>query len=428
MIYLDWAASAVPYADEIEAAYREAAAVFANPSAQHGLGKKAREMLEQARRRCAAVLGVPAETLYFTSGASESNSLVLLSLLNRPAVGSLVISAIEHPSVREQATVLERCGWTVLTAPSDKNGFISPAAVLNTLREDTVLVAVMGVNNEIGSIQPIREIAARLKAHTAGKRPVHFHADMVQSIGKLPVSELALSEVQSAAMSAHKIGGPRGIGLLYLKQPIVSGIRGGSQERAIRPGTENLAGACALARCLERVYQNFQQKFERAGELSRFLIEALRQQVPECSLIPAARTGGMPPEQASAAAHEPSAAEHSAAGPFAGADVSSAAAHASAVEADDAPASRQFSPWIVQMSFQHVPAEIMMRCLSDREIFISAGSACSSKKKIRPILAALSVTPDVAQNAVRVSIGPTTEKRDLEQFVATVKDIVKDFR
>nr|WP_314991933.1 aminotransferase class V-fold PLP-dependent enzyme [uncultured Treponema sp.] len=421
MIYLDWAASAVPYADEIEAAYREAAAVFANPSAQHGLGKKAREMLEQARSQCAAVLGVPAETLYFTSGASESNSLVLLSLLNRPAVGSLVISAIEHPSVREQATVLERCGWTVLTAPSDKNGFISPATVLNTLREDTVLVAVMGVNNEIGSIQPIREIAARLKAHTAGKRPVHFHADMVQSIGKLPVSELALSEVQSAAMSAHKIGGPRGIGLLYLKQPIVSGIRGGSQERTIRPGTENLAGACALARCLERVYQNFQQKFERAGELSRFLIEALRQQVPECSLIPAARTGGMPPEQASAA-------EHSAAGPFAGADVSTAAAHASAVDAADAPASRQFSPWIVQMSFQHVPAEIMMRCLSDREIFISAGSACSSKKKIRPILAALSVTPDVAQNAVRVSIGPTTEKRDLEQFVTTVKDIVKDFR
>ena len=419
MIYLDWAASAVPYADEIEAAYREAAAVFANPSAQHGLGKKAREMLEQARRRCAAVLGVPAETLYFTSGASESNSLVLLSLLNRPAVGSLVISAIEHPSVREQATVLERCGWTVLTVPSDKNGFISPATVLNTLREDTVLVAVMGVNNEIGSIQPIREIAARLKAHTAGKRPVHFHADMVQSIGKLPVSELALSEVQSAAMSAHKIGGPRGIGLLYLKQPIVSSIRGGSQERTIRPGTENLAGACALARCLERVYQNFQQKFERAGELSRFLIEALRQQVPECSLIPAARTGGMPPEQASAA-------EHSAAGPFA--DVSSAAAHDAAVDAADAPASRQFSPWIVQMSFQHVPAEIMMRCLSDREIFISAGSACSSKKKIRPILAALSVTPDVAQNAVRVSIGPTTEKRDLEQFVATVKDIVKDFR
>ena len=219
MIYLDWAASAIPYADEIEAAYREATAVFANPSAQHGFGKEARGMLEKARSRCAAVLSVPAEMLYFTSGASESNSLVLLSLLTRPATGSLVISAIEHPSVREQAAVLEHCGWTVLTTPSDKSGCITPDAVLRTLREDTVLVAIMGVNNEIGSVQPVRDIAEALKAHTAGKRPVHFHVDMVQSIGKLPIADLGLADVHSASMSAHKIGGPRGIGLL-LKTPL----------------------------------------------------------------------------------------------------------------------------------------------------------------------------------------------------------------
>ena len=229
MIYLDWAASAMPYTDEIEAAYREATAVFANPSAQHRFGKEARNMLEKARSRCAAVLGVPAETLYFTSGASESNSLVLLSLLTRPATGSLVISNIEHPSVREQAAVLEHCGWTILKAPSDKSGCITPDAVLHTLLEDTVLVAIMGVNNEIGSVQPVRDIAQALKAHTVGKRTVHFHVDMVQSIGKLPVAELGLADVHSASMSAHKIGGPRGIGLLYLKQPLNSGIRGGSQ-------------------------------------------------------------------------------------------------------------------------------------------------------------------------------------------------------
>ena len=145
MIYLDWAASAVPYTDEIETAYREATAVFANPSAQHGFGKEARNMLENARSRCAAVFGVSPETLYFTSGASEANSLVLLSLLTRPATGSLVISTIEHPSIREQAAVLEHCGWTVLTAPSDKNGCVTPDAVIHALREATVLVASMGV-------------------------------------------------------------------------------------------------------------------------------------------------------------------------------------------------------------------------------------------------------------------------------------------
>ena len=394
MIYLDWAASAMPYTDEIEAAYREATAVFANPSAQHRFGKEARDMLEKARSRCAAVLGVPAETLYFTSGASESNTLVLLSLLTRPVTGSLVISNIEHPSVREQAAVLEHCGWTVLKAPSDKSGCIAPDAVVHTLREDTVLVAIMGVNNEIGSIQPIRDIAQALKAHTAGKRPVHFHVDMVQSIGKLPIAELGLADVHSASMSAHKIGGPRGIGLLYLKQPLNSGIRGGSQERNIRPGTENLAGACALARCLETTYTDFQQKFERAGELSQFLIEALRQ-IPECSIIPAARI----PAEISSIASVPNNTKHD----------------------------HTFSPWIIQVSFKNVPAEIMMRCLSDRGIFISAGSACSSKKKVRPILAALSVRPEIAQNAVRISIGHSTKKNDLEQFVSAVKEIVTDF-
>jgi len=378
MIYLDWAASAVPYADEIEAAYREATAVFANPSAQHRFGQQARELLEDARSRCAAVLGVAAGTLYFTSGASESNSLVLLSLLTRPAAGSLVISAIEHPSVREQAAVLERCGWTVLTVPSDKNGHIGAETVIKTVREDTVLVAIMGVNNEIGSIQPIGEIAAALKSHCEGKRAIHFHVDMVQSIGKLPLTELFLKEVHSASMSAHKIGGPRGIGLLYLQQPFHSGIRGGSQEHNIRPGTENVAGACALARCLERTYTDFQQKFERAGELSRFLIQTL-QQFPECSLIPALRKD------------------------------------------------EGFSPWIIQVSFKNVPAEVMMRCLSERGIFVSAGSACSSKKKVRPILAALSIAPEVAQNALRISIGHATEKNDLELFIAAVKDILKDF-
>ena len=352
MIYLDWAASAIPYTDEIEAAYREATAVFANPSAQHRFGKEARNMLEKARSRCAAVLGVPAETLYFTSGASESNSLVLLSLLTRPATGSLIISNIEHPSVREQAAVLEHCGWTILKAPSDKSGCITPDAVLHTLREDTVL---------IGSVQPVRDIAQALKAHTAGKRPVHFHVDMVQSIGKLPVAELGLADVHSASMSAHKIGGPRGIGLLYLKHPLNSGIRGGSQERNIRPGTENLAGACALARCLEKTYTDFQQKFERAGELSRFLIEALCR-IPECSIIPSAR---IPVEISNAAVP------------------------------DNIKCAHAFSPWIIQASFKNVPAEIMTRCLSDRDIFVSAGSACSSKTKVRPILAALSVSPEM---------------------------------
>lgn len=396
MIYLDWAASAVPYTEEIGEAYRTATAVFANPSAQHQFGKDARSMLEDARCRCAAVLGIPAETLYFTSGASESNSLVLLSLLTHPAKGSLVISALEHPSIREQATVLAQCGWKVITVPSDKNGYVSPESVVNAVQGDTVLVAVMGVNNEIGSIQPVRGIAQALQAKAAGKRTIHFHVDMVQSIGKLPVSELGLPYVHSASMSAHKIGGPRGIGLLYLQKTVVSAFRGGAQERGIRPGTENLAGACALARCLEKAYTDFSEIFKRGGELSSFLITKLCE-LPGCVIIPDERAAEV------------------------------------ACSVSKKGQSRQrfytsFSPWIIQVSFKGVPAEIMMRCLSDRGIFVSAGSACSSKKKIRPILAALSVSPEIAQNAIRVSIGYSTERAELEQFIAAVKEILTDFQ
>ncbi|MEL3906860.1 MAG: cysteine desulfurase family protein [Treponema sp.] len=382
MIYLDWAASAIPYTAEIEAAYREATAVFANPSAQHSFGKRAKELLEDARSRCAAVLGVPAATLYFTSGASESNSIVLLSLLTRPSAGSVVIGGIEHPSVREQAAVLQHCGWTVLTAPADKNGYISPEAVVQACREDTVMAAIMSVNNEIGSIQPIHEIAAALRAHCAGKRPIHFHTDAVQSIGKLPVNRLFLHEADSASMSAHKIGGPRGIGLLYLKQPFASGIRGGSQEQNIRPGTENLVGACALARCLEKTYTDFDQKYAQAEKLSRFLIEEL-EKTGSFSLVPDGR---------------------------------------STAKGDAA-----FSPWIIHGSFKNLPAEVMMRCLSEHDIFVSAGSACSSKKKIRPVLAALSVPLEIAQNTLRLSIGPSTEQKDIEAFIAAVKQILEEF-
>lgn len=396
MIYLDWAASAIPYTDDIVATYREAMALFANPSAQHQFGKDARSMLEDARCRCAAVLGIPAETLYFTSGASESNSLVLLSLLTHPVKGSLVISALEHPSVREQAAVLAQCGWKVITVSSDKNGYISPESVVNAVQDDTVLAAVMGVNNEIGSIQPVREIAQALQTHTAGKRTIHFHVDMVQSIGKLPIYELGLPYVHSASMSAHKIGGPRGIGLLYLKKAVASALRGGDQERGIRPGTENLAGACALARCLEKAYTNFSEVFKRGGALSSFLITKLRE-LPGCVIIPDER-----------------AAEST---------------YSVSKKGQGGQCSHTlFSPWIIQVSFKGVPAEIMMRCLSDRGIFVSAGSACSSKKKVRPILAALSVSPETAQNAIRISIGYSTERAELEQLIVAVKEILIDFQ
>lgn len=379
MIYLDWAASAPPHTDEIIYAYHTAAAAFANPSSQHALGKQAHRLLEQARTRCAAVLQVPPSTLYFTSGGSEANSLVLLSVLMHPNKGSIALSAIEHPSIREQARALSHCGWDIIFIPVDKNGIVHPEAVIDALRDDTVLAAIMSVNNEMGAIQPIADIKAALAAHRVGKRPIHVHSDCVQAIGKLPVAELCLKEVDSASMSAHKIGGPRGIGFLYAKKTFPSFIRGGSQEQSIRPGTENIAGALALAACLEKTYEHFDEKYAKACSLHKLLVEELSR-IPACTLVPQGRSALL----------------------------------------------ESFSPWVMQVSFKHVPSEVLMRCLSDRGIFISAGSACSSKKQTRPVMEALHLDSETAQNTVRISIGESTERSDIETFLHVLKEVLKE--
>ena len=160
--YLDWAATAIPDPEIYRRAAEKAAEAWANPSSQHREGKKAAESLENARRLCASVLGVPPETVFFTSGGTEADQIPLLSLLRRPAPGSAVISAIEHPAVRNQAEVLKKFGWTILPVNPDADGFITPEAVLAAIREDTAFAAVMCVNNETGAIQPVEEIAAAL--------------------------------------------------------------------------------------------------------------------------------------------------------------------------------------------------------------------------------------------------------------------------
>ena len=161
--YLDWAATAIPDPEIYRRAAEKAAEAWANPSSQHREGKKAAESLENARRLCASVLGVPPETVFFTSGGTEADQIPLLSLLRRPAPGSAVISAIEHPAVRNQAEVLKKFGWTILPVNPDADGFITPEAVLAAIREDTAFAAVMCVNNETGAIQPVEEIAAALR-------------------------------------------------------------------------------------------------------------------------------------------------------------------------------------------------------------------------------------------------------------------------
>ncbi len=389
-LYFDWAATAMVEEDIIREAAEIAINHFGNPSSLHFLGSDAKNTLAQVRSDCAKTLQVKSDNLFFTSGGTEANHLPLLSLLQRPAPGTIIISAIEHPAIREQAEMLKHCGWKVLQAAPDATGIVPVAAIEKLLTNDTVLVCLMAVNNETGAIQPIYQVADLLNkfAKETGKRRPKLHVDCVQAAGKIPLN-LSYPGIDSAAFSAHKIGGPRGIGILYLAQRFESFVRGGGQEQGIRSGTENIAGAWAFSKCLERHFLSekntegvaYQRFLQQKAMTSSFITQL--KEIKGCRLIPDAR----------------------------GTD----------------PLEEKFSPWIVQAAFEGIPGEVLVRALSEKSIAISTGSACSSRKLSRPVLEAMGVSKELATNGVRFSFGPKTQQQDLDKLLEALKEIRQFF-
>lgn len=374
--YFDWAATSPADEDILKEALEQTLEFWGNPSSSHEVGKKARELLEEARGRAATALGVKAETIYFTSGGTESDQIPLLSVLSKPMKGTVLVSSIEHPAIREQAEALKNCGWKVLQIPADSDGVIKPEAVTSLMTSDTVLICIMTVNNETGVIQPIYEIADAITKASEGKRRPKFHVDCVQAAGKIDLN-LAYKGIDSAALSSHKICGPRGIGILYIKDTLEPFLRGGGQEKGIRSGTENVFGAVAFSKCLERYYNK--AKPEDAVRTNDFVkkLSAL----PGCTIVPASRLEK--PEL--------------------------------------------FSPYVVQAAFANIPGNVMLRALDSKGFSISTGSACSAKKNKRPVLEAMHVDAKLRENAVRFSFGPHTSDKGVADLLSAVAEINRQF-
>ena len=375
-LYFDWAATSPADEDIMKDALDVTLENWGNPSSAHAVGKKARTVFEDARTRAAAALGVPANTIYFTSGGTESDQIPLLSVMTKPSTGTVLISSIEHPAVREQAMAMKHCGWNVIQIPCDKYGIIRPEAVTELLTNDTMIVCVMAVNNETGAIQPIYEIADAITEACKGKRRPKFHVDCVQAAGKITLN-LAHKGIDSAAFSSHKICGPRGIGILYSKDPLEAFLRGGGQEKGMRSGTENVLGAVAFSKCLERYYNK--DNSEQSATTERFISELAS--LKGCTIVPEARI------------------EHP----------------------------ELYSPFVVQAGFAHIPGNVMLRALDAKGICISTGSACSTKKNNRPILEAMHVSADVRETAVRFSFGPHTTPEAVDALLAAVTEVNKQF-
>lgn len=391
--YFDWAATSPQDSEILHKALTEATETFANPSSIHKEGQKARAALEKARTLAANVLGVKPAQLFFTSGGTESNQIPLMALLSKPERGRVIISGIEHPAIKEQASKLKLVGFDVVTVNPDKNGFISADSVAEKITPDTLYVAVMAVNNETGCIQPIYQIADKITEASQGKRRPHFHVDCVQAAGKVPLN-LAYKGIDSAALSAHKICGPRGIGILYLAnhERLRPFLTGGGQEQNIRSGTENLFGALAFSEVLKKHFIAGQsdaksvqtQRFEEQTKMTEDFISSLLQ-LPNCTIVPEIRANA------------------------------------------DGNTQKLFSPWIVQAAFKGIPGAVMVRALDAKGFEISTGSACSAKKQSRPVLQAMSASKDIQDTAVRFSFGPLTTAEGMKQLANAVAEICSDF-
>jgi len=372
-IYLDWAATAVPDAEICKKILDCSTSFYGNPSSLHQMGQKANALLKKARERCAKAMGVNENEIFFTSGGTESNNIVLLSLLRKPSRGSVLVSAIEHPAVYEPANVLAEAGYKVKFIKPAADGIIKPATLAKALTPDTKLVAIMSVNNETGAIQPINELAANVDEFAKKEgRKIHFHCDAVQAAGKIKL-DFADPNVHSFAISGHKLSGPRGTGILVLKNTIMPMVRGGEQENGIRPGTENTAGIYGMSLALEKAITELDANYVHASSLMKILLEKSE----GCTIIPECRKNN----------------------------------------------SAEYSPYILSMAVMPIPAEVMARTLDDRGICLGTGSACSNRKKGQSrTLSAMGVSDDVSFSRIRISTGCTTTEEEILEFIKVLDE------
>jgi cysteine desulfurase len=374
VIYLDNAASTRP-ADEVIAAMAEAArAHFANPASAHAAGAAAARALEEARREVAASLDVEPEEIVFTSGGTEADALGVLGAARAARGRHVVVSAVEHPAVMRAAEALVSAGYALDLVAPEPNGLLRPEAVAAAVRPDTAVVAVMLVQNELGTVQPIAEIARALGP--ASKRRPHLHVDAVQAFGLLRLRPRALG-ADTIALSAHKLHGPRGAGALWVRP----GARldplwvGGGQERGRRGGTENLPALVG---------------FGRAAALGRRALDA-------------------------------------------GADVAvaalrdrlEAAAMAAVAGARPTVTGAPRAPHIASLAFPGLPAEPLLHALEARGVLASAGSACASKTAgPSPTLKAIGL--DDRTGVLRFSLSRETTPADVEGAAAALADAARE--
>ena len=377
-VYLDNSATTRAYPEVGDLVRKVLCEDYGNPSSMHRKGVEAEKYIKEAKEIFAKLLKVQEKEIFFTSGGTESDNLALIGAAkaNRRAGNHLIASGIEHPAIINTMRYLEEEGFRVTFLPVDRYGRISLDALKDALCEDTILVSVMYVNNEVGSVQPIQEAASMVKAYN---KNILFHVDAVQGFGKYHIYPKRL-KVDMCSISGHKIHGPKGIGVLYIDEhvkikPIVFG---GEQQKNVRSGTENVPGIAGLGVAAKMVYTDFDKKIEHMYQLKERLAEGFLK-------LPDVRLNGME--------------------------------------------IREGAPQILSASFLGVRSEVLLHTLEEKGIYVSAGSACSShKRKAAGTLSAMGMEAAQRESTLRFSFSEENTFEEVDYALEVIGQVLPMLR
>ena len=377
MIYFDNSATTKPYKEVVDLIADLSLNIFGNPSSLHTLGLQAEKILEKSRKMLAETIKATPDELIFTSGGTEAINMALKGSAdaNKRSGRHILSTPIEHSASLESLKVLQEMGFEVELINVDAYGKIDLADLKNKLKSDTILVNIMLVNNEIGTIQPVGEAAAIIKSF---KKEIVFHIDAIQGFGKMPIST-KLIKADLISFSSHKVHGPKGVGLLYVRHgtKINAILSGGGQEKHLRPGTVNVPGIAGFAHAAVKIVANMEEDNRMINRVRSKLIEGLSERIPEKIRV-----------------NSPT----------------------------DA------LPGILNISFDSFRAEVILHALEQKEIYVSSGSACNSKKQsVSHVIKAMNLPANWSEGAIRFSFSGENTEEEAHLCAEALSEIIHTF-
>ncbi len=383
-LYFDHAATTPLCNEALKAMQRMLQIDYGNPSSLHAKGLDAENEVNKARNYIAKLLGVKEKAIYFTSGGTESNNLCIQGVARayHRSGKHIITSKIEHASVGETFTFLENQGFEVTRLPVDHTGQVSLDVLRRAIRPDTTIVSIMHVNNELGTIQDIQSIGKIIKEVNPNTL---FHVDGVQGFGKFNL-QLKQCQVDMYSASGHKIYGPKGVGFAYINEniKIIPLQYGGSQQKGVRPGTENVAGIVGMYEAAKQMMLTNEERYSRLIELKAYFVERLVEELPDWYVNSRYSTGVFDKEIA--------------------------------------------SPYIVNIRSKSIKGEVLLHSLEDDKIAVSTGSACSSKKlNVSHVLKAIGLSDEESDKSIRISFTHSQSKEDVDCLIDALKKNDKIF-